>query len=698
MFDDGVVEEISAKTISDNIFAYVDGEGHEWLELDDIVEHYRHSEEWKFLVRWKDGTEGMVGLRDLKESYPVTLAQYVIDVGISDDKAFSWWVPYTMKKKQRIIKKIKAKIAKPEKFGIKIPKTTAEAYLLDQQSGTTYWTDAINKEMNTVSVAFEIRGREENPLKGYQYIKCHMIFDLKPDLTRKARFVAGGHMMETPSLITYSSVVARDSIRILFVIAALNNLDVLSTDIQGAYLYAHPRERAYFVAGDEFGPDKGCTVLIVRALYGMKSSGAAFRSKLAEDLREFGYFNSLGDPDVWMRPRKDKNGNKYYEYVLVYVDDLLILSHDPTYFCSKLQEIYKLKAGFNQPTTFLGADVSMFEGRHGDKCFGLSSTSYTTRTIEELERRLEERKMKIYESVSPMDINYHPEMDLSDHLTDEDTNWYQELIGTLRWLVEIGRIDIANGVSLLSSHLTSPREGHFMAALRIYGYLKRFPDYAMVFDSSYPKLNRNKTINREDWTEFYDGIVEAVPENKPTPRGHPVTTHAYVDADHARDEATRRSHSGIVLYVNSSPVVWYSKKQTSVKTSTHGSETMATRIAVEMAESLRYKLRMFGIEVDGPTLIYCDNQSVVHNSQNPNSTLKKKHIAISFHKIREAVAAGIVEIHKVGTLHNLADLLTKPLSGVRVNMLTDKIFHKVVQSPLSRARVNELKDKIFHTL
>jgi len=237
-----------------------------------------------------------------------------------------------------------------------------------------------------------------------------------------------------------------------------------------------------------------------------------------------------------------------------------------------------------------------------------------------------------------------------------------------------------------------------MAALRIYGYLKRFPDYAMVFDSSYPKLNRNKTINREDWTEFYDGIVEAVPENKPTPRGHPVTTHAYVDADHARDEATRRSHSGIVLYVNSSPVVWYSKKQTSVQTSTHGSETMATRIAVEMAESLRYKLRMFGIEVDGPTLIYCDNQSVVHNSQNPNSTLKKKHIAISFHKIREAVAAGIVEIHKVGTLHNLADLLTKPLSGVRVNMLTDKIFHKVVQSPLSRARVNELKDKIFHTL
>ena len=106
---------------------------------------------------------------------------------------------------------------------------------------------------------------------------------------------------------------------------------------------------------------------------------------------------------------------------------------------------------------------------------------------------------------------------------------------------------------------------------------------------------------------------------------------------------------------------------------------MATRIAVEMIESLRYKLRMFGVEIDGPTILYCDNQSVVHNAQHPESKLKKKHISISFHKIREAVAAGVVEIHKVGTTDNLADVLTKPLSGVRTSILTDKLFHKVEQ-------------------
>ena len=129
-------------------------------------------------------------------------------------------------------------------------------------------------------------------------------------------------------------------------------LEVLSTDIQGAYLYAKPRENAYFIAGDEIGPNKGCVIVIIRALYGMKSSGAAFRSKLCEDLRELGYTNLYGDPDVWMRARANEKGNKYYEYIAVYVDDLLIFSHDPTYYCCRLVEIYNLKEGFNKPTTF----------------------------------------------------------------------------------------------------------------------------------------------------------------------------------------------------------------------------------------------------------------------------------------------------------------------------------------------------------
>lgn len=114
-----------------------------------------------------------------------------------------------------------------------------------------------------------------------------MIFDIKPDLTRKARFVAGGHLTEVPSILTYTSEDSQDSICILLVIAALNKIS--SMDVQGAFLYANPKEKAYLMAGDEFGSDKGKLIVVVRALYGLKSSRVAFRQKLSEDQREMGY-------------------------------------------------------------------------------------------------------------------------------------------------------------------------------------------------------------------------------------------------------------------------------------------------------------------------------------------------------------------------------------------------------------------------
>ena len=111
-----------------------------------------------------------------------------------------------------------------------------------------------------------------------------MIFDVKmgENFRRKARMVAGGHMTTTPASLTYSSVVSRDSVRIAFLIAALNDLKVMACDIQNAYLTAKCREKVWCRAGPEFGADEGKNMLITRALYSLKSSGAAFRSLLAD--------------------------------------------------------------------------------------------------------------------------------------------------------------------------------------------------------------------------------------------------------------------------------------------------------------------------------------------------------------------------------------------------------------------------------
>jgi Reverse transcriptase (RNA-dependent DNA polymerase) len=125
-----------------------------------------------------------------------------------------------------------------------------------------------------------------------------MIFDIKPDLTRKARFVAGGHMTDPPSKSVYSSVVTRDSIQIALLHAALNDLHVLIGDIQGAYLYAKTEELIWTTCGPEFGSDEGCPAKIVKALYGLKSSGACWREQMASTLRELGYTSCKADPDV----------------------------------------------------------------------------------------------------------------------------------------------------------------------------------------------------------------------------------------------------------------------------------------------------------------------------------------------------------------------------------------------------------------
>ena len=149
----------------------------------------------------------------------------------------------------------------------------------------------------------------------------------------------------------------------------------------------------------------------------------------------------------------------------------------------------------------------------------------------------------------------------------------------------------------------------------------------------------------------------------------------FVDSDHAGNLATRRSQTGILIFLNKAPIVWFSKRQNTVETSTFGSEFVAMRVATEVIEGLRYKLRMFGIPIDGPTDVLCDNQSVVTNSSVPESTLSKKHNSICYHRVREACAAETIRIAKEDTSTNLADLFTKPLPTPQRKFLLSRILY-----------------------
>jgi hypothetical protein len=149
----------------------------------------------------------------------------------------------------------------------------------------------------------------------------------------------------------------------------------------------------------------------------------------------------------------------------------------------------------------------------------------------------------------------------------------------------------------------------------------------------------------------------------PEPRGKAVQMIVFVDASHGCDLLTRRSRTGILIYINRAPIIWFSKKQNTIETSTFGSEFTALRTAVEMIKGLRYKLRMLGVPLDGHAHLRVDNQSVINNTTIPESTLKKKCNAISYHYVRESIAAGIARVAYEPSQSNKADMLTKVQSG-----------------------------------
>jgi hypothetical protein len=173
------------------------------------------------------GSTHLATLGSMKEAYPVEVVNFAVTHGLSNRVAFRWWVPHVLQQKDRIIKAIKTRYEKgTHKYGIHFPKIIEEAYTIDQENGNDLWPQAISKETKNNTVAFKFLEHGVSIPLGSKWVPFHMIFDVKVDLTSKARFVAGGHWMNVPSHLTYSSVVTRESIRIAFLIATLNDLQI----------------------------------------------------------------------------------------------------------------------------------------------------------------------------------------------------------------------------------------------------------------------------------------------------------------------------------------------------------------------------------------------------------------------------------------------------------------------------------------
>jgi hypothetical protein len=346
----------------------------------------------------------------------------------------------------------------------------------------------------------------------------------------------------------------------------------------------------------------------------------------------------------------------------------------------RIKDKFKLKNNkVKTPDAYLGGTLELMENNNGIPCWSQSSEKYVSAAVTNVEVKLKEvgrELLKAKHCSAPFATVYKPELDTSPELALEGHQYFQEVIGVLRWAVELGRIDILLKTSLLSAFLASPGEGHLEAeaAYHIFGYLKWHPKRKIAFDPSYPLIDQRRFV-KHDWTDVYRDAKEAIPPIAPPPRGKRMTTHCFVDANLAGDMAGRRSQTGILIFVNQAPIIWHSKRQNTVETSTFGSEIVAMKNATELIEALRYKLRMFGVEIDGPTDIFCDNEAAVKNCSNPESTLKKKHHSIAYHCNREAVASETVRITKEGTETNLADLFTKVMGHSQREPILDRVMY-----------------------
>jgi hypothetical protein len=387
-----------------------------------------------------------------------------------------------------------------------------------------------------------------------------------------------------------------------------------------------------------------------------------------------GYTPCEADRDVWMKPMvRPDDGHVYFAYALLYVDDILMIHHDGVAAIDQIDKYFKMKPDANpngkyEPNFYLGAKFKKVQvGNEGVWAYSLSPSKYVSENIRLVEEYLDEHYgQKLNASKrqgrAPFPNGYRAETDLSEELPEAEASYFHSQIGILRWMVELGRIDIITEVSMLSSHLALPRRGHLEAVFTVYAFLKNKHNSTMVFDPRYTEPNE-ADFKECDWHDYYPGAQEQISPNAPDVRGKEIDLTMYVDSDHGGDLINRRSRTGYIIYVNRAPVIWHSKKQTRVETSVFGAEFCAMTQGIERLRGLRYKLRMMGVPISGPSYVYGDNMSVIYNTQTPESRLNKKSNSICYHACREAVASGEAITGHVRSEKNPADICTKVIAG-----------------------------------
>jgi len=225
----------------------------------------------------------------------------------------------------------------------------------------------------------------------------------------------------------------------------------------------------------------------------------------------------------------------------------------------------------------------------------------------------------------------------------------------------------------MSRFRAEPRQGHLQAVAKIFGYLDNYRSASIKFRTGIPDYSE---IEKEqpvefDWSYIYGKVKEMVDPNLPKAKGKSVRASFFIDANLGHDKVTGRSCCGIISMLNLTPIDSYCKLTNTVETATYGSEFTVARIGVDKVLAERCKLRALGVPIDGPAYMFGDNKSVVLSSTIPSHTLNKRHNFLSYHRVRECIAAThngqpILKFLHISGKDNPADCNTKSLPGSEI--------------------------------
>ena len=471
-------------------------------------------------------------------------------------------------------------------------------------------------------------------------ISVRWVFDVKTNADGsverlKARLVARGFSQE-PGIdykFSYAPVVRLESVRLFLTAGIKLHMDIRMYDFSSAYLNSVLKEELYCELPPEYvqelaGPDATSQThvcLLQKALYGLVQAGHCWNKTFDSKVKKTKGVRQLkSDPCVYVID--DPSSPIGVSMLLLYVDDVLTIGNGFAATMARLSKLFRLR-DLDFPQQFLGLAIT----RIPDGVL-ISQRKYVEKVLHNFSM------LDSNPAPTPMAAGTKLTTDMCpttpSDIQDMSRIPYREVVGCLRYLVTASRPDIAYAVKELSRFLQNPGHQHWQAAKRVLRYLNGTRDLGIHIPSP-PRPRRSPTLEL-------------------------VT---FCDADLAGETDTRKSTTGIVIFLDKSPVLWKSKQQKTVSTSTQAAELTAVATATEDTLWLRNLLAESGLTQSGPTTIHEDNSAAALWA-NGQQLGRARYLAIRFAFIREQVQLGAISVARISTSDQRADALTKNLGTV----------------------------------